>query len=72
MYENLDFEFSADTLLDAAEWASRAIISLHNTFADRITNLVLDRVPRDVYTLVGLTSLDHEHLKGNTGDVFAM
>ena len=72
-YQLMAFIFSADTLLDAAECATRAIISLHKTSSvDCINNLVLDRVPRDVYTLVGSTSLDHEHLEGNTDDVFAI
>ena len=73
-YDKLDFVFPADTLLDAAECATRAIISLHITSVDRINNFVLDRVPGDVCVYFGRIDQSScpRALEGNTDDVFAM
>lgn len=70
--EAIDFVFPPEVLQDPMACSKRAVVSLHNDTVDDINNKVLARIPEVCHTLEGRTLLDHEHLEGDTDDVFCM
>ncbi|CAN0439159.1 unnamed protein product, partial [Ectocarpus fasciculatus] len=70
--KSIDFVFPLEVLKDPIACAKRAVISLHKDTVDDINDRVLTRIPDVCHTLEGRTLLDHEHLEGDTDDVFCM
>lgn len=68
----VDFVYPADVLVDPVKCAKRAIITSHNDTVDDINNMVLEKMPGELQTVVGRTLLDHECLEGDMEDSFCM
>ena len=72
MDKAIDFVNPPEIFSDPVARSKRSIITFHNDNVDEINASVLSRFPGACHTLEGRTMLEHEHLEGDTNDVFSM